>query len=199
MLRDLDHLVFHWINSHHNAALDVVFVSATWLCEYAVIWWTFALVALCLRDRKWKRAGLLFIVGTIVQLMLFNWVFKLVWFRPRPYAVLPDVRRLGLLWVNSSFPAGHATSAFLGARVFSHFHRRWRIPLFIFAAITAVSRVYVGMHYPSDALVGSVVGLLLAWVMLRLDARFDLYGWVRARLLIMRTIFGLSLRALFWK
>ncbi|HAD83201.1 MAG: hypothetical protein A2509_11210 [Candidatus Edwardsbacteria bacterium RIFOXYD12_FULL_50_11] len=59
---------------------------------------------------------------------------------------------------NSSFPSGHATGAFALATVFSHQYPKLSIPLYTAAAGVAVSRIYLGRHYPSDVLAGAAVG-----------------------------------------
>ncbi len=59
---------------------------------------------------------------------------------------------------NSSFPSGHATGAFALATVFSHHYPKLSIPLYTAAAGVAVSRIYLGRHYPSDVLAGAIVG-----------------------------------------
>ena len=63
---------------------------------------------------------------------------------------------------NSSFPSGHATGAFALATVFSHQYPKLSIPLYMAATGVAVSRIYLGRHYPSDVLAGAVVGFATA-------------------------------------
>lgn len=60
----------------------------------------------------------------------------------------------------NSFPSGHTAAAFTLAVIVSHEHPKIRIPLYIAAAGTAFSRVYLGRHYPSDVLAGAVIGTL---------------------------------------
>jgi membrane-associated phospholipid phosphatase len=63
---------------------------------------------------------------------------------------------------NSSFPSGHATGAFALATVFAHQYPRSAIPCYTAAAGIALSRVYLGRHYPSDVLAGAAVGYATA-------------------------------------
>jgi undecaprenyl-diphosphatase len=74
--------------------------------------------------------------------------------RPRPEG--PTERS------NSSFPSGHATGAFALATVFSHQYPKLSIPLYITATGVAISRIYLGRHYPSDVLAGAAIGFTTA-------------------------------------
>ncbi|MDI6740919.1 MAG: phosphatase PAP2 family protein [Candidatus Edwardsbacteria bacterium] len=67
---------------------------------------------------------------------------------------------------NSSFPSGHATGAFALATVFSHEYPKLAIPCYAIATGIALSRIYLGRHYPSDALAGAVIGYASARLVL---------------------------------
>jgi undecaprenyl-diphosphatase len=63
---------------------------------------------------------------------------------------------------NSSFPSGHATAAFALATVFAHDCPRLAIPCYTLASGVALSRIYLGRHYPSDVLAGAAIGFVTA-------------------------------------
>ena len=67
-----------------------------------------------------------------------------------------------------SMPSNHAANVFALAVVLSYFYEKVKIPLFVLAWIIAFSRVYVGVHYPGDVLVGGILGYGLAWIILTL-------------------------------
>jgi undecaprenyl-diphosphatase len=65
-----------------------------------------------------------------------------------------------------SMPSGHATAAFAVATALSHRRRGWAALLYGGASVVAVSRVYLGRHYPSDVLAGAAVGTLVTRIVL---------------------------------
>jgi len=64
--------------------------------------------------------------------------------------------------VGTSFPSGHAFSSFLCATILTIFYKKFGVVLFILATLIAFSRVYLCVHYPTDILVGSILGVLFA-------------------------------------
>jgi membrane-associated phospholipid phosphatase len=104
------------------------------------------------RRRSWRRGAVM--IGGAYAL---NYAVKVAVRRPRPRlaglpALTPTVSRL-------SFPSAHATTSFAAARVYSQLEP----PRLLYAAATAfaLSRPYLGVHYPSDILAGAVLGTML--------------------------------------
>jgi undecaprenyl-diphosphatase len=115
-------------------------------------------------------APFLFVAATALLSNLVVTGLKHAVGRDRPPAVILDPEPLLEVPTTSSFPSGHAATSFACALVLSRFGPRLTIPLFILAALIAFSRVYVGVHYPFDALAGAVLGLALATALPRLLA-----------------------------
>jgi len=124
-----------------------------------------AISGLFLALTRHRYSALLLLVATAGGLAL-NLVLKLFFNRPRPHVIV-----WGTNAVSSSFPSGHAMSAtivystvaYLAARLARKMWQRWAVMLFAAAIIILISlsRLYLGVHYPSDVLAGSVIGL--AW------------------------------------
>lgn len=97
--------------------------------------------------------------------------------RPRPYEVLPDIQRrarAGTVARRSySFPSGHAALGSAAAMALSVYDGRWFVitPAWIFAAAISTSRLWLGVHYPSDVLAGTMIGAGLAVAVYLIDQR----------------------------
>ena len=88
--------------------------------------------------------------------------------RPRPYVTCPDIRACARALDRFSFPSGHALHAVAYAMIISHHYPAMTIALWAFVGLVAISRVTLGLHYPSDVLAGgavgaSIAGIVLAW------------------------------------
>lgn len=90
--------------------------------------------------------------------------------RPRPYQVLAAIQPGAHALDRFSFPSGHTLHAVALAMVATAYHPALVWVLAPFAALTAVSRTVLGLHYPSDVLAGAVIGASVATASLRLVA-----------------------------
>jgi undecaprenyl-diphosphatase len=131
-----------------------------------------ATAALWLLDRpgrpaRWKVAALCALTSAGLGLLV-NQAIAHVWARERPFAAHPaQTVLLAPASHDPSFPSDHATAAFAIAFAVLFFGRRLGAFFLAFAAVVAVTRVFVGLHYPADVLGGVLVGLLAAALVVR--------------------------------
>jgi membrane-associated phospholipid phosphatase len=104
------------------------------------------------RRRRWRRA-----TGTVAGTYALNTVIKLLVRRERPS--LPGLPALTDTPTQLSFPSAHASTSFAGALCYSRLGLP-AAPLYALAASLSLSRLYLGVHYPSDVLAGAVLGTL---------------------------------------
>jgi undecaprenyl-diphosphatase len=83
--------------------------------------------------------------------------------RARPPLAEPSVEPLVAIPESTSFPSGHAATAFAAATAVALLYPRLRVPVLVLAALVALSRAYLGVHYWSDVLVGSAFGVAVGW------------------------------------
>jgi len=127
------------------------------------LWMGIALVLGAVGSRFGRRAGLRGMLAIGVTSALTNLPAKLLAGRVRPdMDVVPEVRRLARVPSSTSFPSGHAASAFAFATGASMELPRLRAPLLTLAGAVAASRVYTGVHYPGDVLAGATIGVVVA-------------------------------------
>jgi undecaprenyl-diphosphatase len=82
--------------------------------------------------------------------------------RPRPFESIAGVDALVGVTVGNSMPSGHAATSFAGAVILTHLLPRAGPLAFLLAVAIAFSRVYVGVHYPSDVVAGAALGAFVA-------------------------------------
>jgi undecaprenyl-diphosphatase len=138
-----------------------VVASAWW-----VKWPLFAALGACGDASRRCRPPLAALCATVaaVAAELLVVVLKVLTDRARPPLADPSIESLVALPDSASFPSGHAATAFAAAAAVGVLHPRFRLPLLAAAGVVALSRVYLGVHYWSDVLVGSLLGVAVALV-----------------------------------
>ncbi|MEW9124238.1 MAG: phosphatase PAP2 family protein [Thermotaleaceae bacterium] len=101
-------------------------------------------------------------LATLASSHIFVHYLKKKFTRPRPFLNLSNIHTYNTHLYDYSFPSGHTTAAFSIAAILSFYFSNLSWMLIGIAFIVGFSRVYIGVHYPSDVLVGMVIGTLFA-------------------------------------
>jgi undecaprenyl-diphosphatase len=152
------------INSQFTSSwADHFFLFITNLHKY---WWVrFLLLPAILIAGWWKfRTRALLVLGMMaVTIGLSDWVnhnfIKPSFARPRPFLEHPQIQnKLSYKPGGYSFPSNHAVNCMAAAAVLSIFAPAWTAALVIYAGLIGYSRMYLGVHYPTDILAGWILG-----------------------------------------
>lgn len=92
--------------------------------------------------------------------------------RLRPCHSLDNINLLISCGSGKSFPSAHATNNFAAAVLLSHFYKKYKYIFFSLATLVAFSRVFVGVHYPFDILVGAILGSIISCVLIFVFNKF---------------------------
>ena len=134
--------ILHWFESLHNPVTDPVMYAITCLGNAGIFWIllcaAFLFIPVFKKDRK---LGLSMAIGLILPLIMCNGIMK---------NGIKD-------W---SFPSGHTSASFAAALAIILWDRKKGIPAVILAALIAVSRLYLTVHYPTDVLASLLLGSL---------------------------------------
>lgn len=152
----------------NHAGLGTIDGATEFLCRvwFLIVLWTLLLALVTWRDRGRAREvamGLLIALGLhfiISEGFLKHGLLEFFPKRVRPYMAHPDsITPVGFPFTDSSFPSSHASSTAAVLVVFAAAYPRARPFAALFLVIMCLSRVHDGMHYPTDVLAGSLLGV----------------------------------------
>lgn len=179
-LLEYDREIFLYLNGLHTPWLDPIMLFIT----ETLSWLPLHLFLLYLIFKDHQKKGWLILIGLVITIVLADQVTSTLMkpyfarFRPSHEPSLQSLVHI----VNSykggkfGFASSHAANTF-GAATFLFLlfgkTRKWIVMLFLWAALVTYSRIYLGVHYPGDILVGALVGMLSA------VAGFWFYQWLK--------------------
>lgn len=171
-ITNLDTELFLFLNGLHVDWLDPVmtFISGK------ITWAPFYLVLLFLVIKNYKRQSILII--TAIVLLIFcsdqisSGIFKPIFERPRPchneaikdMVYLPNGHCGGAYGFISSHACNTFALAFFITHILRKYYKKIAWVMFIWAALVAYSRIYMGVHYPGDVIVGAIVGVITGFI-----------------------------------
>ena len=161
MILEFDSTILLWIQDVvRNPVLDVIFKFITHLGDGGVFWISLSLI-LCI-FKKTRKAGIFALFALLFSVIVNNAILKNVIGRIRPYEIIAGLDCIIKHAKDASFPSGHTGSSFAAGVVFlKELPKKYSIPAFIMAVLISLSRLYVGIHYPTDVIAGAITGAAL--------------------------------------
>lgn len=164
MLIELDLKIFKLINQDWTHPYLDVFFSFWTDFQKTIPFYLLVIGVLgyLLFKKYWKNILILFScsAGALLADVINSKILKPFFERPRPIETILRTAEQG----SFSFPSSHAVDAFFIATFLGLFFPKFRKILYPLVTLTALSRIYCGVHYPSDVLIGAIVGVLLAYL-----------------------------------
>lgn len=162
-----------WIQEHIRTEwLSPIMKFITHLGDSGFIWIVIALVLLLYKGTR--REGLLCACSLILVVLIDNVILKNAIARTRPYEVIDGLQRIIEAQADFSFPSGHTGASFAAAVViFMRLPKRYGIPALVIAVLIGFSRLYVGVHYPTDVIVAALIGTVVAVFVCKKGAQYE--------------------------
>lgn len=152
--------------------LNPIMKFITTLGNGGAIW---ILLSLCLCiNKKTRKIGIVSLCSLAFCFMINNIILKNLVLRIRPYDQFPEIIRLVQKPHDYSFPSGHTCSSFAAACIYyRYFDKKYGIAALVLAALIGFSRLYVGVHFPTDVLVGMMIGIIGSQCVYYLSRRME--------------------------
>ncbi len=154
------------ININRNTSLDSTFRLLTDSAAPLAFGITALLLVLAFIRKDLQKKQRAIIIGTsVVSSAIISLILKFIIDRPRPFDVYPFIEKMAG-GGSPSFPSGHTSDAFALATSLSLVYPKWYIviPSYMWALGVSYSRLHLGVHFPTDVLVGVIIGLGIAYL-----------------------------------
>lgn len=171
-LSNLEKSITLWIYHNSNSSFDSLFPFYTDL--HKVTWFIIPalLILVYFFIKRFRRSGVTYLLFLMLSLGVSDFAGKIVknnFPRMRPYTVAElNIKEKSPAGPTSSFYSNHTSNMFAFATYTSAFFPAAKPYVFALAVLTGYSRMYNGVHYPSDVLAGAIMGMLIGWLISRL-------------------------------
>ncbi|HWF35816.1 MAG TPA: phosphatase PAP2 family protein, partial [Solirubrobacteraceae bacterium] len=153
-------------------SIDPAMRTLTQAANYSRLWLASAAILAATRGPQGRRAAATGIAAVIVTSAVANLIAKPLGGRRRPDPSEAPAGRRAPMPASTSFPSGHAASAFAFSTAVGALLPREAIPITALASLVAYSRVHTGLHYPADVIGGALLGATLAQLTTRALGRW---------------------------
>lgn len=174
-ITEFDHNILIFIQKNLRfEAVTPVMIYSSWLVNAGIFWILLSLLLICFK--RTRMIGIVTLSSITFCFLINNVLIKNLVGRTRPFDRYDDLVALIKHPTDSSFASGHTTCSFASAGILSRFLNKPLAAVTIsYACLVAFSRLYLGVHYPSDVLVGFLIGLIGSMLVYKFfDKRYEL-------------------------
>ncbi len=143
--------------------IQSVFSFITHLGDAGLIWIIIG-VFLTL-NKSTRKHGVIMLTSLAIGSIIGNGLLKNIFERQRPFVEL-SLQPFIVAPSGFSFPSGHSLSSFASATCIFFTNKKWGIFSYIVAFLIALSRVLLIVHYPSDVIIGSLLGIIISSIVI---------------------------------
>lgn len=161
LIQQFDWSVLHWIQDNLSCGfMDVAMKIFTILGNAGILWLGAAFIMLFFKS--YRRCGIHILFVSAMGLLVVNLIIKNLVARDRPCWLEPEFVLLVAEPHDFSFPSGHSFQSFASATAIFIHHKKLGIGALCIAALIAFSRLYLYVHFPTDVICGTLIGIVLA-------------------------------------
>ena len=171
---NIDLYLFNLINGFAGRWpwLDYLGIFLAKYFEYVL--WLCLLLFLVLGLKKYWKMAASAVFSAIISRFVLAEIIRLIWFRPRPFALFNFIPLIQQSPAEASFPSGHASFYFAFSTIVYLYNKNVGILFYIASFLIALSRVFAGVHWPSDILSGAILGILTALMINKIFKKYIL-------------------------
>ena len=125
--------------------------------------------------KKYWRMVFVSLVAGIVSRFIVGSIIRFLWFRPRPFVFENFIPLVFQNPAEASFPSGHALFYFALSAVIYLYNKKLGVAFYVASFLIVISRVFVGIHWPSDILAGAIIGILVGLVLNKIFKKYENY------------------------
>lgn len=169
--KSIDIQTLFFIQEHHkNSFLDKFMPLVTKLGDVGILWIVLACIFILMK--KYRKLGIMIFISIFLCALIGNIILKPSIKRIRPFDLVHFTRLLISAPKDFSFPSGHTMASFASATVITSQNKNWGICAFILAFLIGFSRLYLFVHFPSDVIIGAIIGCTLGIISVKIYNKF---------------------------
>ncbi len=167
LIQNMDLKIMELINKKlKNRILDRIMPIITFLGNGGTVWLIIAFYLI--KGRNYKIEGYMVICALIITTIMGEGILKHLIRRARPFINNVEEKLLISKPITYSFPSGHTASSFASAGIIIIMGNHLGVLAIILAFLIAFSRIYLNVHYPTDVIIGIILGLICSRLVISL-------------------------------